>query len=129
MSKHSFNNTKVFYLEPSDFDGLKIKMHGTTLVFVWASYCGHCLNAMPIVKNLSNKHNKYINNKLTTTSHSINIANVQGDGDKRVLAIIENTVSIKGYPTILIYRNGDFKNVYSGARDVDDIESYLNRLN
>lgn len=130
MSEHKFNNTKVLNLEPSDFSGKTLtikgqKMRGIALVFVWASYCGHCINAVPTVTTLASSFNKNI-----LDNNSITIMAVQGDSkdqsDKETLAKLQT--HIQGYPTILIFKNGEFLNVYNGDRSLDTIKSYLTRL-
>jgi thiol-disulfide isomerase/thioredoxin len=132
MSKHHFNNTKVANLEPSDFSGKTLtvkgqKMHGIALVFVWASYCGHCINSVPTVSTLASSFNKNI-----LDHNSITIMAVQGDSkdqsDKDTLAKLQNLTRIQGYPTILIFKNGEFLHVYNGDRSLDTIKSYLTRL-
>jgi thiol-disulfide isomerase/thioredoxin len=132
MSKHHFNNTKVANLEPSDFSGktLTIKgqnMPGKTSALVWASYCGHCNTVAPIFAKLASR-----NNKNTIDDYSITITAVQGDSkdpsDKETLAILQNLTPIRGYPTILIFKNGEFSYQYNGDRTVEAIESDLKRL-
>jgi thiol-disulfide isomerase/thioredoxin len=132
MSDHKFNNTKVLNLEPSDFSGKTLtvkgqKMRGIALVFVWASYCGHCINSVPTVSTLASSFNKNI-----LDHNSITIMAVQGDSkdqsDKDTLAKLQNLTRIQGYPTILIFKNGEFLHVYNGDRSLDTIKSYLTRL-
>jgi thiol-disulfide isomerase/thioredoxin len=132
MSDHKFNNTKVLNLEPSDFSGkiltFKVQnMPGIVLVFVWASYCGHCVNAVPTFVTLASRHNKN-----TLDHNSITITALQGDSkdpsDKEILAIFQKLTPIRGYPTILIFKNGDFLHQYKGDRTLDAIESYLTSI-
>lgn len=132
MSEHKFNNTKVLNLEPSDFSGKTLtikgqKMRGIALVFVWASYCGHCINSVPTVTTLASSFNKNI-----LDNNSITIMAVQGDSkdqsDKETLAKLHTLTHIQGYPTILIFKNGEFLKVYNGDRSLDTIKSYLTRL-
>jgi thiol-disulfide isomerase/thioredoxin len=134
MTQHSFNNTKVYHLEPSDFSstGKTItvkgqKIPGITLVFVWASYCGHCLKAMQAISDLARKYNS---NKVN--SNSITIASVQGDSndklDKETLAILQKLTAISGYPTILIFKDGEFSGIYNGDRSASAIDSHLRAI-
>jgi thiol-disulfide isomerase/thioredoxin len=96
-------------------------------VFVWASYCGHCINSVPTVSTLASSFNKNI-----LDHNSITIMAVQGDSkdqsDKDTLAKLQNLTRIQGYPTILIFKNGEFLHVYNGDRSLDTIKSYLTRL-
>ena len=129
MSKHDFNNTNVLHLEASDFSGKTLtvngqKLPGITVVFTYASYCGHCLNAMPEIIKLAKKYNKsHVNDK------SVTVACVQGDGnDRKPLTILGSIVDIPGYPTFLVFKNGEFVATYNGARTLEGIESHLKTI-
>ena len=129
MSEHKLNNSKILNLDGSDFSGKTLtvkgqKLPGKTIVFAWASYCGHCIHAIPAITQLAKKYNK---NRVD--AKSITIAAVQGDGkDLQPLNIIQTVTSIKGYPTILIFVNGEFNQQYNGDRSASAIEEYLSKL-
>ena len=131
MSQHKFNNTKVVNLEGSDFTGKSLtiskkkKFPGVVLVFIWSSYCGFCLNAVPALAQVAEKHN----NKTTVNSKSITITAAQADSDrqndKAAVDILSSISPINGVPQFFLFKNGEFKGVYNGDRSPAAIESYL----
>ena len=133
MSQHKFNNTKVRNLEGSDFTGKSLtiskkKFPGVVLVFIWSSYCGFCLNAVPALAQVAEKHN----NKTTVNSNSITITAVQADSDKQndkaAVDILSSISLINGVPQFFVFKNGEFKGVYNGDRSPAAIESYLMKV-
>jgi thioredoxin 1 len=65
---------------------------GTTLVDVWAPWCGPCKTISPIVDEISNKYNGQL---------SVGKLNADENSD------IVRELGVRNIPTLLLYRNGE----------------------
>ena len=86
--------------------------NGKNLVLYYAPWCGHCKKFLPEWKRLEAKGIPGVT--LTAVNAVEEKAKAQEAG-------------VKGYPTIILYKNGK-KNVYSGNRTVEAIESWVKGL-
>lgn len=90
-----------------------IKEHPSLLVEFYAPWCGHC-------KRLAPEYEKAANILKET-------------GSKGVLAKLDATVektaasawSIRGYPTLLYFENGEMVEKYAGGRSAEDIAKFI----
>lgn len=90
----------------------------TTLVFVVIWYlnvrCGHCQRLAPTWDELAAHFEKRSDihiSKLDCTLHS---STCQRQG-------------VKGYPTLLLFVNGEVEDKYSGSRELDDLIDFVNK--
>jgi len=78
----------------------------------YAEWCGHCNNFRPIWEKLKEKYNTQIR------FEEMNCTNSKPD-----LSIID------GYPTIIVLnQNGDFYKKYTGNRDMNTLDEFINKL-
>ena len=83
------------------------------LVKFYAPWCGHCKRLAPVLDKVV----KQVHGKM-------NIAKVDCTVEKDVC----REHSIRGYPTLKYYRNGEFHD-YPGGRSENDFVSFSNRMN
>ena len=90
-----------------------LKDHAYILVEFYAPWCGHCKRLAPEYERAANL--------------------LKEKGSAAVVAKVDTTVekaagasySIRGYPTLLYFENGQMVEKYSGARTGEDISNYL----
>ena len=86
--------------------------HTKGIWFVWfyADWCGHCTHMNPHWEELKS------NNK-----HGVRLAKVRDDYIPR----LNNSPPVQGYPTILLYKNGNVEEIYQGERSGDAFNNFL----
>jgi len=84
------------------------------LVFVkhYAPWCGHC-------KALAPKWTQFAEEM--ESDPNVIVAEV----DCTVAREVCNAQGVRGYPTLRLYQNGEFKNAYTGAREVDAFKNFI----
>ena len=90
-----------------------LKDHANILVEFYAPWCGHCKRLVPEYERAAN----LLKEKGSSA--------VVGKVDSTVERTSASTYSIRGYPTLLYFENGQMVEKYSGARTGDDIANYL----
>lgn len=97
-----------------NFDDLVVENDRYVLLEVYAPWCGHCKQLIPIYDELAKKvaHNK-----------NLVIAKMDGTGNEHP------SVSIKGFPTIKFYKKDKKSDPldYNGARDLEGFLTYLKK--
>ena len=83
---------------------------GLWLVWFFADWCGHCKTMVPEWSNLK-KNN----------CHSLNLAKVRDD----YVSQINNDTPVQGYPTIILYKNGELVGIHNGERTSDSFNDYV----
>ena len=84
------------------------------LVEFYAPWCGHCKKLIPVYDELGEKYKD---------SKDIVIAKMDSTANE-----VEG-VSIRGFPTIKLFKKGDNEEVdYDGARDLDGFVKFLDKL-
>ena len=86
--------------------------HSKGMWFVWfyADWCGHCKHMIPHWEDLKS------NNK-----HGVRLAKVRDDYIPR----LNTSPPVQGYPTILLYKNGNVEEIYQGERSSDAFNNFL----
>ena len=97
-----------------DFEKRVLESDDYVLLEVYAPWCGHCKQLVPIYEKLA-KRVKHIKNLV--------IAKLDGTANEHP------SIQVKGFPTIKFYRKGDKQNPleYAGGRDFEGFMEYLKK--
>lgn len=103
----------VLDLTDSDFDSV-LAEHGTALVMFYAPWCGHCKKLKPEFELAAKS--------LTSNDPPVALAKVDcTEGGKETC----NRFSVKGYPTLKIFKSGEMSQEYNGPREAAGIVKYM----
>jgi thiol-disulfide isomerase/thioredoxin len=115
--KHSLYDT-VTYLEDSDWDGQKFNTKDNKfLVMIYASWCGHCINAIP--------EYQVVGNKLKSGVYAIQADDARS---KKLASKMKDIVGPKfgGFPTFCLFVDGRHSKTYSGERKAGPLIEFMN---
>jgi thioredoxin domain-containing protein 5 len=113
----------VGYLEDIDFSDKELKIKDNVIVFIHASWCGHCKTAHPEYQKLANE---------MVGDKNIKVAAIQSDGaresernlGKKLNAIIDG---FQGFPTIVFYKNGNVVDKMNGPRTLENFKKFIKK--
>ncbi|XP_060537218.1 protein disulfide-isomerase A3 [Cylas formicarius] len=103
----------VLEFSDDDFDS-RLAEHETALVMFYAPWCGHCKRLKP---EYAKAAEELIRNDPPVALVKIDCTEAGKD------TCTKNSVS--GYPTLKIFRNGEFSQEYNGPRDANGIVKYM----
>jgi len=104
----------VKVLVGKNFADVALNKDKHVLVEFYAPWCGHCKKLIPVYDELGEKYKD---------SEDIVIAKMDSTANE-----VEG-VSIRGFPTIKLFKKGDNEEVdYDGARDLDGFVKFLDKL-
>lgn len=116
----------MFYVSKKDFNENNNQQligslaNGISIVKFYAPWCGYCKVSQPDYERLDEESGKDFN---------ICMYNIESEGNKSFLQDINKSslygFKVDGYPTHVIFSNGNYLEVYKGKRD---FESILDRL-
>mmetsp|Transcript_4790 Transcript_4790/g.11653 ORF Transcript_4790/g.11653 Transcript_4790/m.11653 type:complete len:148 (+) Transcript_4790:130-573(+) len=88
----------------------EIKKYKWTLVEFYAPWCGHCKSLAPKYEKVAAHFKKEAKKGLFT---DVAIAKVDADGEKD----LASKFGISGFPTLKIFKDGEFLEDYNGDRE------------
>ncbi|MFW2374320.1 MAG: thioredoxin family protein [Gammaproteobacteria bacterium] len=104
----------IFVVDLHEFDDKVINAshEKPILVDLWADWCSPCLVIAPILEKLAHE-----------LENQIGIAKVEvDDGDNMKLA---GHYKVRGFPTLLLFQNGNEVGRFSGAKPLQFIRNFI----
>ena len=107
----------IFDVDLDEFDQKVVEesRQRPVLVDLWAAWCAPCLVIAPILERV-----------VTNRAGSIALARVEVDrGDNMKLA---GRYQVRGFPTVLLLRDGEEIGRFSGAKTASFVDEFLDQL-
>ncbi|VAX10500.1 Thioredoxin [hydrothermal vent metagenome] len=108
------NNSDIYVVDLIDFDDkvIEASRQRPVLLDLWADWCSPCIVIAPILKQVIEKF-----------EGRIALAKVEVDeGENMKLA---GRYKVRGFPTIILFQDGEAKAHFSGAHPASYIENFI----
>lgn len=106
--------SEIYPIQLEEFEDrvLAASTQKIVLVDFWAEWCPPCLVIAPVLEQVVNEH-----------AGQLALAKLEvDDGDNMKLA---GRYRVRGFPTIILFRNGEEKARFSGAKSSSSIEKFI----
>lgn len=104
---------KVIKLTDETFDEIVVQAELPTMVDFWAEWCGPCKAIAPVVEALADEY-----------AGKVQVGKLNVDENPKVAS----RYSIRGIPTLLIFRNGEVQEQIVGAQPKKAIKQSLDKV-
>ena len=107
-------SNSIFNVDLHDFDRLVIEASHAqpVLIDLWADWCSPCRVIAPILEKL-----------VIEFENKISIAKIEVDeGDNMKIA---GHYQVRGFPTLILFQNGEEKGRFSGAKPLSFIRHFI----
>jgi len=89
---------------------------GYTFVKFYAPWCGHCQKLAPKWDVLATQY---------SLRNDVNIAKIDCTNDET--KSICTSEKVRGYPTLILYKNGERKDTFSGSRSMENLHKFIHK--
>ena len=108
------SNSDIFKTDLENFERQVIEQshHKPVLVDFWADWCSPCIVIAPILEKIINERDG-----------EVLLAKLEvDDGENMKLA---GQYQVRGFPTVILFRNGEELGRFSGARPAHEIDAFI----
>jgi protein disulfide-isomerase-like protein len=109
---NTVHSSNVVVLTNDDFS-IKIKENSLVLVKFYAPWCWHCQNFAPIFEQTAK----------SVKDQKINVVLAEVDCTTQTKTC--NSNQIEGYPTVKLFKNGNFLSEFRGIRTVENLINFV----
>ncbi len=102
--------SKIVYVNDSDFESQVLKADKPVLVDFWAEWCGPCKMIAPILDELAEEY-----------GDRLIIAKMDVDQNRQT----PMQYSIRGIPTLILFKNGTLADTKVGAVSKSQLKSFI----
>ena len=106
-------SNSIFHVSDSNFEQEVLGADGPVLVDYWAEWCGPCKMIAPIIEEIANEYG----DKLKVTKMDID-SNTQ----------TPQQYSIRGIPTLMIFRDGKVQATKVGAMTKGQLKAFVDEV-
>jgi thioredoxin 1 len=112
MSSPASERAWIFDVTVADFDQrvLAASVKAPILVDFWAEWCAPCLVLAPVLERVVAQH-----------AGAVRLAQVEVDDNMK----LAGRYRVRGFPTVILFADGEELGRFSGARAAGDVEQFL----